>query len=123
MSDGGSRLDDDRERDRRAGAAHSLTRMRSLWTIPRASGIGVVAGLASVLLWQAYVAWQEPVRAAYMAALVVTALCGLTILLLTAADLLFHRRRGKRIRPVRAFDVVLGLLLTLPALGAIATVQ
>ena len=97
--------------------------MLGFWTIPRASGIGVVAGLASVLLWQAYVAWQEPVRVAYLAALAVTALCGLTILLLTAADLVFHRRRGRRIRPVRAFDIVLGLLLTLPALSAIVTLE
>ena len=64
--------------------------MLGFWTIPRASGIGVVAGLASILLWQAYVAWQEPVRPAYLAALAVTVLCGVTILLLTAADLLFH---------------------------------
>lgn len=97
--------------------------MLGFWTIPRASGIGVVAGLASILLWQAYVAWHEPVRGFYLAALAITALCGVTILLLTAADVLFHRRRGRRIRPVRAFDVVLGLLLALPALSAIATLQ
>ena len=92
--------------------------MLGFWTIPRASGLGVVAGLVSVLLWQAYVAWQEPVRLPYLAALAITALCGASILLLTAADMLFHRRRGRRIRPVRAFDIALGLLLALPASSA-----
>lgn len=93
--------------------------MSGLWTIPRASGIGVVAGLVSVLLWQAYVAWQEPVRLPYVAALGVTAFCGITILLLTVADIIFHRRRGRRIRPVRAFDIVLGFMLTLPTMEAL----
>jgi drug/metabolite transporter (DMT)-like permease len=95
--------------------------MLGFWTIPRASGIGVVAGLASILLWQAYAAWQEPVRTAYLVALAVTLLCGATVLLLTAADMMFHRRRGRRIRPVRAFDIVLGLLLTLPTIVALAS--
>ena len=31
-------------------------------------------------------------------------------------DLLFHRPRGKRLRAIRAFDIVIGLLMTLPGL-------
>ena len=93
--------------------------MLGFWTIPRMSGIGAVAGLLSILLWQAYVAWHDPMRLPYLAALAVTACCGVSVLVLTAADMLFHRRRGRRIRPVRAFDVILGLLLALPALAAI----
>ena len=30
------------------------------WTIQRATGIGVSAGLIALILWPLYAAWQEP---------------------------------------------------------------
>ncbi|HEV2748183.1 MAG TPA: hypothetical protein VGW34_12900 [Allosphingosinicella sp.] len=92
--------------------------MLKWWTISRASGTGVTAGLAALLLWPAYAAWQDPLRAAYVAALALTAFCGVSILVITAADILRHRR-GRRLRPVRAFDVLLAILLALPSLLAL----
>ena len=89
--------------------------MLRFWTIQRATGIGVTAGLAALLLWPAYVTYQEPVRLPYLAALAVTALCGLSILCITALDLL-RRRRGRRIAAIRAFDLVLAIALAGPAL-------
>ncbi len=89
--------------------------MLSAWTIPRATGIGVTAGLAALLLWPVYAAYQERALWAFIAALGVAALCGLSILLITAGDMVLHRR-GRSMRPVRAFDVLLGLLLAVPSL-------
>ena len=87
--------------------------MKRLWNIRRATGIGVSGGLAALLLWPIY-AYQEAAFWPFVAALAVAAVCGASILLMTGADMLL-RRRGERVRPVRAFDIVLGLLLTVPA--------
>ena len=46
-----------------------------------------------------------------------------SILLITAFDMLFHRRRGRRIRPVRAFDVLLGVALVALSLLQIEDVK
>ncbi len=89
--------------------------MLSAWTIPRATGIGVTAGLAALLLWPLYASYQQSVLWAFVAALAVAALCGLSILLITAGDMVLHRR-GQSMRPVRAFDLLLGLLLAVPSL-------
>ena len=86
--------------------------MLDWWTIGRASGIGGSAGLVALLLWvpqRAYEGLTWPLAAAAALA----GLCGISILLITAADLLFHRRRGQRLRPLRVFDVLLGILLVL----------
>ena len=89
--------------------------MLSLWTIRRATGIGVVAGLAALILWPVYAAYQERTYWFFVAALAVSALCGLSILLMTGVDMLLHRR-GDRVRPVRAFDIALGVALLVPSL-------
>ena len=84
--------------------------MLDWWTIGRATGIGFSACLLALLLWlpqRAYESLTWPVAAAAA----IAGLCGLSILLITAADLLFHRRRGERVRPLRVFDVVLGFFL------------
>jgi hypothetical protein len=94
--------------------------MLSRWTIRRATGTGLVAALAALILWPAYAAWQEPLRVPYLAALWVTALCGLSILIITAADIAM-KRRGQRLVAVRTFDLVLALGLALPALLALAS--
>ena len=89
--------------------------IRRLWTIGRATAVGVSAGLIALLLWPFYAAWHERVLWPFAAALAVAALCGLSILLTLAIDLLVHRR-GARVRAIRAFDLAVGLLLAGPAL-------
>jgi drug/metabolite transporter (DMT)-like permease len=86
-----------------------------LWTIRRATGIGVVAGLLSLVLWPLYAAYQETMFWPFVAALTVTAFCGLSILAITGVDMLLHRR-GESVRPIRAFDIVVGLALAASSL-------
>jgi hypothetical protein len=91
--------------------------------LARLSGLGATAGMVALLLWPFYRGWQEGLHWPFSAAAAVAGLCGTAILLLTLADLLFHRPRGQRLRPVRAFDIVLGVglvLLSLVALGDVA---
>ena len=85
------------------------------WTIGRATGLGVSAGLAALVLWPLYAALQERVLWAFLAALAIAALCGLSILLITLLDAAL-KPRGRSLRPIRAFDVVVGLLLAVPSL-------
>ena len=89
--------------------------MLQYWTLGRAAGIGAAAGLAALLLWPLYAAWQGPWLAPYCLALAVAGFCGLSILWITAADLLFHRRRGERLLPLRVFDTLFALLLFIPS--------
>jgi hypothetical protein len=85
--------------------------MLSWWTIGRASGIGAVAGLAALLLWLVERAYGDPFVPPLYGAAAIAGLCGLSILLITAADLIFHRRRGQRVRPLRVFDLALAAAL------------
>ena len=85
------------------------------WTIGRATGLGVSAGLAALVLWPLYAALQERVLWAFLAALAVAAICGVSILLITLLDAAL-KPRGRSLRPIRAFDVVVGLLLAVPSL-------
>jgi hypothetical protein len=89
--------------------------MLSAWTISRATGVGITAGAAALILWPIYAAYQERVLWAFIGTLAVAAFCGVSILAITAADMLL-RRRGERLRPVRAFDLAIGLALTVPSL-------
>ena len=95
--------------------------MLGWWTIGRASGIGATAALLALLLW--------PFQRGYGALLwpfagfaAVAGLCGLSILFITALDIVL-RRRGKIIRPVRGFDIVLGALLVALSLLQLQEVQ
>ena len=90
--------------------------MSALWTIKRASGIGACFGLAALLVWPFALAWPDSLSWPLLGMTAVAGLCGGSILVMTVADLLFHRRRGPRLRPVRAFDLVLGAALILLAL-------
>jgi hypothetical protein len=81
------------------------------WTIGRASGIGASAGLVALLLWPAQRAYPEGLSWPLLAAAALAGLCGLSVLVITAGDLLFHRRRGARVRPLRMFDIILGVAL------------
>jgi len=86
--------------------------MLSGWTIGRASGIGASAGLLAFALWAlqpAYDGLDWPLAVLALLA----GLCGLSILLITALDLAFHRKRGERIVPLRVFDILLGSVLFL----------
>jgi drug/metabolite transporter (DMT)-like permease len=85
------------------------------WTIKRATGLGVTAGLAALVLWPAYAAWQEPVLPLFIAALLIAAFCGLSILWITANDM-SRNRRGGRIVPFRTFDLAVGIVLAVPSL-------
>ena len=87
-----------------------------MWTIRRASGIGVTVGLAALTFWPFAYLYPDIASWPLLAAAAVAGLCGGSILVMTLADLLFHRPRGRRLRPVRAFDLALGTVLLMLAL-------
>jgi len=84
--------------------------MRAL-SVPRVTGAGVVAGAAALILWIAHIAWPQAFVIPYVVALAITALSGAYILLATWYDSYRNPRRGTRIRPIRGFDIAVGLLL------------
>jgi hypothetical protein len=84
--------------------------MRAL-SVPRATGAGVVAGAAALVLWIAYIWWPIAFVIPYVLALAFTLVCGSYILLATWYDSYRNPRRGTRIRPIRGFDIAAGLLL------------
>ncbi len=86
----------------------------------RATGAGVVAGLAALMLGLFYPGFPALLRLPYLLACLVAAFCGLSILWITAVDRLRYGRRGERLVPLRVFDVVLALFLALPSLWAIS---
>lgn len=92
--------------------------MLKAWTIGRASGVGTVAGLIALILWPIYAKVQAPAYWPFVGALAVTGFCGLSVLLITAGDLI-RRKRGRALRPVRGFDIAFGLLLAAPSLMAL----
>ena len=81
----------------------------------RATGTGIVAALAALLLAVIIQSWPEGLLYPYAALLVLTAFCGISILWITASDM---RTRGTtgRMRPIRGFDLALGFVLLVPAL-------
>lgn len=85
------------------------------WTIQRASGVGIVAGLLALLLAAALAGWPEALFYPYVALLALTAFCGASILWITAADVKTRGTSG-RMRPIRGFDLAIGCALLLPAL-------
>ena len=91
------------------------------WTIQRASGVGVVCGLAALLIAGLFSTTRDGLLYPYAALLAATALCGASILWITAFDI---RDRGTsgRMRPIRGFDLALGLALLAPSLYALALV-
>jgi peptidoglycan biosynthesis protein MviN/MurJ (putative lipid II flippase) len=100
---------------RRRQPAHPV---RPGWTVKRATGTGVIAGLAALVLSLFYPAWPGTLRLPFLLAASVAAACGLSILWITAVDRLRYHRR--RMIQLRVFDVVLALLLALPSLWAIS---
>ena len=92
--------------------------MLRFWTIQKAAGTGTLSGIAALFLWPAYAAW-EPLEPVFMAALALTAFCGLSILAISIHDLA-TRKRGTMMRRVRTFDIVWGVLLAGPTLAALS---
>ena len=93
----------------------------SFWTIQRATGAGVVCGLAAILMAGLFSLARDRMLYPYAALLVATALCGASILWITVFDM---RARGTsgRMRPIRGFDAAVGLALLLPSLYALSLV-
>lgn len=89
--------------------------MLGWWTLRRAIGTGATAGVVAFLLWPLYVSFGEPVFWPFLVALVIAAFCGVSIVWITAFDLITHRRRGDQVRPIRIFDLLLALVLLVPS--------
>ncbi|CAN5322920.1 hypothetical protein BH09PSE3_BH09PSE3_25120 [soil metagenome] len=92
----------------------------SAWTIKRATGSGIVAAGAALLLLAIYTivegaSFEKLAFVPLGVALAATAFCGLSILVMTLIDVRNHRR-GQRVRAVRTFDVAFGLLLAVPSI-------
>jgi len=83
---------------------------RPLWTIQRASAVGIGCGILALLvvgLFGEEVRWLFD---AYALLLALTVFCGASVLWITAFDM---RRRGTShlMRPIRGFDVAVGIVL------------
>ena len=91
------------------------------WTIPRATGIGIVCGFASLMMSGLLNLASRAMLYSYTALLAFTALCGASILWITLFDM---RARGTsgRMRPIRGFDTAIGLALLLPSIYALSRV-
>jgi hypothetical protein len=87
--------------------------------VKRATGIGVLAGLAALVLRLLAPSWPALLRLPFLLLCVLAAVCGLSILWITAVDRLRYGRRGERLVPLRVFDVALALLLAVPSLWAL----
>jgi len=88
-----------------------------LWTISRASMLGIVTGVMAVLM----VSFRDPRDGGlypYAALLALTAFCGASVLWITAFDMK-ERGTSGRMRPVRTFDIAIGLALLIPSLYAL----
>ena len=92
------------------------------WTIQRASGIGILSGIAAILVTGLLGTSNDVLLYAYAGLLALTALCGASILWITAFDM---RARGTsgRMRPIRGFDAALGLALLVPSLYAMSLIS
>jgi hypothetical protein len=83
---------------------------RPRWTIQRATTLGIGFGLAALLIEAFFGEERRWLFLAYVALLGLTALAGASVLWITAFDM---RRRGTShlMRPVRGFDVSIGVVL------------
>ena len=95
--------------------------MLARWTIQRATVTGIAAGLGALLVSAAIGSLPERTLYLYGTLLGLTILCGVSILWITVRDMR-TRGRGGRMRPIRAFDVAVGLLLVLPAAYALRAI-
>lgn len=98
--------------NRKRRAAPPPKNLLSSWTVLRATVVGISLGLIAFLL--ANFAESRAMILAYAGLLVLTIACGVSILLILLRDA-HARQRGDRVRPIRIFDLTMGLLLVLPA--------
>lgn len=70
-------------------------------------GLGVTAELIALALW-ALLGWYEALFWPLVLLSIFAGLTGAWIVLATMFDITFHRPRGKRVRPLRGFDLALG---------------
>ena len=91
------------------------------WTIPRATGTGIICGLAALMMSGLLNLASRAMLFSYAGLLAITALCGASILWITLFDM---RARGTsgRMRPIRGFDAAVGLALLAPSLYALSRV-
>jgi len=81
------------------------------WTVQRAEVVGIGFGLVAFAV--AAFAESRTALLIYAGLLVLTILCGASILLISLVDA--HRRqRGDLVRPIRMFDLAMGAVLVLP---------
>lgn len=81
------------------------------WTVLRAEVTGIGLGLLALLV--SAFAESRTAILIYAGLLVLTILCGASILLISAVDA-HKRQRGDLIRPIRMFDLAMGAALVLP---------
>ena len=81
------------------------------WTVQRAEVTGIGLGLAALLV--SAFAESRTAILAYTSLLVLTILCGASILLISLVDA-HLRQRGELVRPIRMFDLAMGAVLVLP---------
>ena len=84
----------------------------SRWTIQQATVVGLGFGLAAFAL--SNFADSRALLLVYAGLLILTVACGTSILLILLRDV-HARQRGDRVRPIRIFDLAMGVLLVLPA--------
>ncbi len=96
----------------------SPARRGPLWTLSRATGVGIVTGLGAVLMAAALSRLPDNALNLYAALLAITAFCGVSILWITVFDMKARGTTG-RMRPIRVFDIALGAVLLLPAAYAL----
>jgi hypothetical protein len=89
--------------------------MRLNWTLGRTLGWGATAGLAALALWP-FLGAGGVLFWPFVLLAVASGVCGLAACTLTMLDVTFHRPRGERLRPVRAFDLLVGGALFVLAL-------
>jgi hypothetical protein len=77
------------------------------WTLGRSAGAGATAGLLALILWP-FFAVDDVLYWPFVALACFAGLCGAWIVVANMFDITFHRPRGERLRPIRAFDLVLG---------------
>jgi hypothetical protein len=85
----------------------------------RAIRFGLIAAAIALLLWPAFAVVQAAaLRLPFMAALAVSAVCGVAILVMSVIDLITVRR-SRSVLPARMFDLALGLVLAVPSGSAL----
>ena len=111
-----------KRRARQAQARHAgHPQALSGWTIQRATGAGVVCGLAATLLAGFFELRADGLLYPYALLLAATAFCGASILWITLFDM---RSRGTsgRMLPIRGFDAAVALTFMVPALYGLSQI-